>query len=340
MITVREIASLLNGEISGNPETDITGVCDLVHSEPGCISFLANPGYIRYLEQCRASAVIVDRQFTAENDSITTIRVPDPFLGFIQVLRLFDNKPVPIHAPAESGFISPDAECDPDVVIQPGAVIMAGVRIESGTIIGPGTVIGPNCRIGQNSELAANVTLYHSIAIGNHVHIDSGTVVGADGFGWYTKNGKHLKIPQTGSVVIHDGVWIGANCCIDRGTVSNTTIGAHSKIDNLIQIAHNVKIGEGCLIAGQCGIAGSSQIGDYVTLAGQVGVADHLKIGDKCIVASKSAVMQDLPAGSFVSGIPARKHQDRKRQDVVVGQLPELLRRLRRLEHRVKELEE
>ena len=339
MLTAGDIAAAIKGELEGDAKTPLKGVCDLDESLPNHISFLANPRYFSFFKHTKAAAVIVNRDFIPDQHGPVLIRVDDPFIGFITALKLFDKRPrlrTGIHA---SAVIGQNVKLGHKVAIGPCAVLHDGVSVGDHTVIGSGAVIGSNSSLGDRVVLHPNVSVYDGVQIGNRVTIDSGTVIGADGFGWVTRAGKHLKIPQTGGVVIEDDVWIGVNCCVDRGTFADTRIGAGSKLDNLIQVAHNVTIGKGCLFAGQVGIAGSTRIGDYVTLAGQVGVADHISIGDRCIVASKSAVLKSLPAGSFVSGIPTRNHSDRKRQDIVIQQLPELLKRLRKLERQISKQE-
>ncbi len=321
MITIQKIANHINGTIVGDCNLQISEVGNLKNGKSGSISFLSQSKYNKFFEDSDVSAVIVGLSFNQNPNGKTLIKVNNPSLGFAQTLELFDNRSTQKR------------------VIHPKAHIEDNATIGENTSIGAGCYIGENTVIGNNSTINTNVTIYDHCIIGNNVTIDSGTVIGADGFGWVTDKGKHHKIPQIGSVVIKDYVWIGANCCIDRGTFQDTTIGEHTKIDNLIQIAHNVKIGKGCLFAAQVGIAGSTVVGDFVTMAGQVGVIGHISIGDKCVIASKSAVMKSIKPGSFVSGIPARNHLARRKQDVVISQLPNLLKRIRKLENKIDTLE-
>lgn len=338
MITVAQIAEIIKGEIIGDPELPLSGVCDLENGLEGHITFIANPSYYRYFNSSAASAVIVSRDFNLTPDGKTLIKVANPRLGFAETLSIFNERPENSRGISDKANISDTAILGENVSIQPGASIEANVTIGDHSFIGSGAFIGNGAVIGENTIIHANVTVYDMVRIGSRVEIDSGTVIGADGFGWIPDKATHHKIPQIGSVFIEDDVSIGANCCLDRGTFGHTIIGAMTKMDNLIQIGHNVKIGKGCFIVSQVGIGGSTEVGDYVTLAGQVGVVDHIKIGERTVVASKSAVTSSLEPGSFVSGIPARNHKSRLRQDVVVSQLPELLKRIRHLESKVKNL--
>ncbi len=336
MYTVAQIATSVNGTVRGPEDIPITGVCDIHPGKKGCVSFLRSPAYERFFQQSKASAVIVGRSFHLPSEGKSLILVDNPVLAFSKALSLFDRKKREKPGIHSSAVVASGVHLGKDIAVGPGAVIEEGAFIGDGTVIGANAFVGSGVSIGNDSVVAPNVTLYHHVVLGRRVTIDAGTVIGADGFGWVTDGGVHHKIPQIGGVIIGDDVWIGSNCCVDRGTFKDTIIGEGSKLDNNIQVAHNVIVGKYCLFASQVGIAGSTTIGDYVTLAGQVGVVDHISIGDRCVVASKSAVMQSLKPGSFYSGIPARPHSERKRQDVVIKKLPDILMRLRKLE---KELE-
>ena len=337
MITVRKIAEAVDGHLFGDPDSVIYGVCELKQGKKGFISFIRAPQYHQYFVNSEATAVIVNESFTMETGSKTIIRVKNPVLAFAKVLEMFDTKPVIVPLFHKTATISTNANIAAQCFIGPNAVIEDGVTIGKGTNICAGSFIGANTLIGVNVTIHPNVTVYHNCSIGDNVTIDSGTVIGADGFGWITENKKHYKIPQIGKVIIKENVWIGSNCNIDRGTFMDTIIGNNCKFDGHIHIAHNVVIGDGCLFAAQVGIAGTTKIGNYVTLAGQVGVVDHITIGDNSVIASKSAVMQSVNPGSFYSGIPARPHNERKRQDVVIRNLPDIAKRLRLFERKFED---
>jgi UDP-3-O-[3-hydroxymyristoyl] glucosamine N-acyltransferase len=237
-----------------------------------------------------------------------------------------------------SASIADSAEIDPTAQIGPGCVIGEGVRIGPHSSLLGGNHIGKGCRIGANVCLFPNVVLYARTVIGDRVSIHAGTTIGSDGYGYIFDEGRHRKVLQVGNVVIHDDVEIGANSAIDRGALGSTIIGAGTKIDNLVHVAHNVVIGRHCLIMGQVGFAGSTQLGDYTTIASQSGIAGHLKLGKQSTVGAKSGVMRDVPDGETVLGFPAMPDKQTKRQWVAMKQLPEMLRRMRELEKQVEQL--
>ena len=336
MYTISQIAETVNGKIDGNPELSIKGVCDLTKSANYHLSYIASGKYENFFHQSKAMAMLVGNDFTIDRGTKTLIYVENPAMSFIDIIHLFHPKESPIEQIHSSAIIPPTVEMGENIHIAPYVVCEENVKIGDGVRIGAGTCIGRNTTINNGSHIDSNVNIYHDVEIGKNCTIDSGSVIGADGFGLVKDNNYHHKIPHIGGVVIEDNVWIGSNCCIDRGTLNNTIIGEGSKLDNLIHIAHNVQIGKNCVIAGQVGIAGSSVLEDNVTLAGQVGIVGHLTMGKGSIVAAKSAVYQSIGSDSFVSGIPARNHKDRLRQDVVVNQLPNILNRIRKLEKKIQ----
>ena len=340
MFRITEIAKTVNGNIEGDPNLRVKGVCDLKNSKPGCIAYILPGKYENYFKDTRATALLTDNSFKSDRKNITLIRVKNPALSFIDVIHMFYPNKQNCEGIHPSAIIDANAKLGNNVEIAPHAVIAKGVKIGDSVRIGSGSIIGTNTEIGNGSSISSNVSIYHNITIGNNCIIDAGTVIGADGFGLISEKKNHYKIPHIGSVSIGNNVWIGSNCSIDRGTLSNTVIGSGSKLDNLIHIAHNVIIGNNCLMAAQVGIAGSTTIEDNVTLAGQVGIIGHLTIGRDSVIASKTAVYQSLKAGSFVSGIPARPHKNRLRQDVIINQLPNILNRLRKLEKESSSIKE
>ncbi|RMZ50031.1 UDP-3-O-(3-hydroxymyristoyl)glucosamine N-acyltransferase [Candidatus Marinimicrobia bacterium PRS2] len=332
MFTISQIAETVNGTINGNPDLSILGVCDLKNSSADHLSYIGSDKYKEFFHQSKASAMLVSKDFTVDRNEKTLIHVENPAISFIEVVHLFHPQEQPSEQIHSSAIISPTAKIGKNVHIAAHVVLEENVRIGDGVRICAGTFIGENTTINNGTVIHPNVSIYHDVIIGKQCIIDSGSVIGADGFGLVKdKNGYH-KIPHIGRVILKDSVWIGPNCCIDRGTLSDTVIGEGSKLDNLIHIAHNVQIGKNCAIAGQVGIAGSSILEDNVSLAGQVGIIGHLVIGEGSTVAAKSAVFQSLEPGSFVSGVPARNHKDRLRQDVIINQLPDILNRIRKLE--------
>lgn len=330
--TAAEIASHLQGEVVGDGATPLTGFASAEGAKPGDLTFAENEYYFTRAEGGAASAILVPTEFTASKKVL--IRVESPRVAFARVLPLFfPQAPFPsgVHP---SAVVSPTATIDPTASVGPLCVIGAGVKIGARSIVESGTQVGDRCELGEDVHLFPRVTLYPAVRIANRVSIHSGTVVGSDGFGYVLEGGRHLKIPQVGTVVIQDDVEIGANVTIDRGALGPTVIGRGTKIDNLVQVGHNVVIGEHSLLVAQVGVAGSTRLGNFVTLGGQVGVAGHLKLGNDVTVAAQSGVMHHIPDGEKWLGSPARPDRQTKRQLIALQQLPELLRRVNDLEKR------
>jgi UDP-3-O-[3-hydroxymyristoyl] glucosamine N-acyltransferase len=263
------------------------------------------------------------------------IRVPNARVAFAKALDLFFPEAVLPPGRHPTALIAASAQIDPTVHIGPYCLIGEQVVLGPGVILEGGNFIGDQCQLGEGTRLFPKVTLYPQTQIGKRVRIHAGAVIGSDGFGYVFHEGQHLKVPQVGQVIVHDDVEIGANVTIDRGTLGPTVIGKGTKIDNLVQIAHNVVVGEHCLLIAQVGIAGSTKLGNYVTLAGQVGVAGHLKLADRVTVAAQSGVMNDIGEGEKWLGAPARPDRQMKRQMIAMQQLPDLLRRVAELEKQV-----
>jgi len=332
LFTISQIAETVDGAIDGDLDLPIMGVCDLQDSYADHLSFIGTNKYEKFFYQSKANAVLVRKDFSMDRKDKTLIHVDNPAISFIKVIYLFHPQDIPIESIHSSAVVSPTAKIGPNVHIGPHVVIEENVSIGDGVQIYAGTFIGENTTIQSGTVIHPNVSIYHDVIIGKKCIIDSGSSIGTDGFGLVKDNNTYHKIPHIGRVILKDSVWIGPNCCIDRGTLSDTVIGEGTKMDNLIHIAHNVQIGENCAIAGQAGVAGSSILENNVAVAGQVGIIGHLKIGEGSTVAAKSAVFQSLDPGSFVSGVPARHHKDRLRQDVIINQLPDILNRIRKLE--------
>ncbi len=328
--TTAEIAQLIAGEVVGDGSLVLHGFspADLAHS--GDLTFAENETYFAQAEQSAASAIIVGGQF--KSDKKVLIRVANPRIAFAKVLPLFF--PEPGFAPGihPTAIVAASAQVAPTAHIGPYCVLSESVRIGARSALRFANHVGAGCSLGEDVQLFPNVTLYPRTEIGNRVRIHSGAVIGADGFGYVQDGGMHLKVPQIGNVIICDDVEIGANVTIDRGALGPTLIGRGSKIDNLVQIAHNVTLGEHCLLVSQAGVAGSTKLGDYVVLGGQVGLAGHLKIGNRATVAAQSGVMHDIPEGEKWFGYPAQPDRQTKRQIIALHQLPDLLRRVAELE--------
>ncbi len=338
MTTLRELTSLVDGELVGDPDLEITGVSEVQNGEPGTITFVHVPKYRQYLRTTEASAVLTGKDETLEN--LNGIISENPTVALSKILDHFAPEAGDGSGVHETAVIHSSATLGNDVTVGPFAVIEEGVTIGDGARIGPQCTICKESTVGNGSELKSLVAIYSRCNIGTDVLIHSGTVIGCDGYGFATEGGVHLKIPQIGGVEIGDNVEIGANCAIDRGTIGNTVIGQGSKLDNLIHIAHNVEIGKGCLLTAQTAVAGSSVIGDYVAFGGKASVAGHLEVGDHAKLAAKSGVTKSLAGGETYAGMPARKISERNRLDAQISRLPEMAKKLKELEQRLAELEQ
>jgi UDP-3-O-[3-hydroxymyristoyl] glucosamine N-acyltransferase len=298
-------------------------------AKPGDLTFAETEGYFEAAQKSAATAIIADHRFSSPTK--TVIRVASPRIAFARAMSLFFPEaalPPSIHP---SALIAPSAQVDPTAYVGPNCVIGENVQIGARAVLQAGNFVGAYSILGDDVNLFPHVTLYPRTQLGQRVRIHAGTVIGADGYGYVLDNGVHRKVPQIGNVIIGDDVEIGANVTVDRGALGATVIGRGTKIDNLVQIAHNVQIGEYCLLVAQVGIAGSSRLGNYVTVAGQVGIGGHRKIGNKVTIAAQSGVMNDIPDGESWLGSPAQPSQEAKRQIIATRQLPELLRGLNHL---------
>ncbi|MCK4577421.1 MAG: UDP-3-O-(3-hydroxymyristoyl)glucosamine N-acyltransferase [Candidatus Marinimicrobia bacterium] len=326
----------MGGEVDGDGTIEITHVCDLKEGTAAGIAFLADPRFAHYLSECRASALILDSQ--TDRKGHAAIRVAKPQVAFTMAVEMLHPAKLPGPGIHPTAVISATAIVGAQVHVGPLVSIEDGAQVGDGAIIGAGSRVGKNVRLGRKTHLHPNVVLYPETEIGDETIIHSGTVIGTDGFGYVTSEHPPRKIPHLGKVIIGKQVEIGANSCIDRGTIGDTVIGDGTKIDNLVQISHNVQIGQGCLVSGESGIAGSSVVGDNVILAAQVGVADHVTIGDGAIVAGKAGVRQSLEGGKVYAGDPAVERTAWIRAVTAIRKLPQLIHRIRRLENRLEEL--
>lgn len=340
--TLREICECVDGELYGDGEIEISGIAGIKEARPHEITFLANAKYRSELAHTQASAIIIDKE--APCNGIPAIRVENPYLAFVSVLELFARrKQHPVEGGLhETAILGKNVRLGERVSIQAYTVIGDNVEIGDETVISPLVYIGDDAKIGSKVEIYPNVTIREEVQIGNRVIIHCGAVIGSDGFGFATVRDGYRKIPQIGTVIVEDDVEIGANTTVDRATMTNqaTTIKRGTKLDNLVQIAHNVTVGEDCCIAAQVGIAGSTELKDRVTIAGHGGAAGHLTVGEDTVILAKSAVTKDTPAGSHVSGFPARPHAQELRIQAAVRKVPSMLQEFAQLQKRVAELEE
>jgi UDP-3-O-[3-hydroxymyristoyl] glucosamine N-acyltransferase len=332
--TLQELAKITGGELHGDPTGKITGAASLTEAEPGEIAFFADPRYVSLLRKTRASAVFVPMDFS-EPISAAQIRVSNPSKAFEQIVLQLAPKPVEFSPGVHpSAIVDPSVKLGGRVSIQPYAVIEPGASIGEGTVIGAQTYVGHETVIGPGCIIYPHVTIRERTRIGARVVIHSGAVIGADGFGFELVDGRYQKIQQLGIVQIDDDVEIGANTTVDRARFGRTWIQKGVKIDNLVQVAHNVVIGEHSAIAAQTGISGSTRVGARVTMGGQVGIVGHVKIGDGTTIAAQSGVSGDIHGGTWF-GYPAVPIADAKRHIAWVHRLGKLLARVKALENRL-----
>lgn len=329
--SLAEIAGQVGGELSGSPEVKVRGVGGLDDAGEDELSFLHHPKYRPALAVTRAAAVLVAPDVDVPS-RLVTIRVPDPYGAVARVLMMFDPGLPEVSGVHPTAVVAPDAELGAETGVGPHAVVEAGARIGARSKVGAGSHVSRDAVLGEDCYLFPRVFVGRGCVLGNRVRIHPGAVIGADGFGYAHVEGEYRKIPQLGIVEVADDVEIGANACIDRATIGKTTIGRGTKIDNLVQIAHNVAIAEGAALAAQSGVAGSTRIGKGARLGGQAGLVGHIDIGDGASIGAQAGVIGDIPAGVTVSGYPARPHGDAMRIEAAVRRLPELVRRLRALE--------
>ncbi|AQQ68068.1 UDP-3-O-(3-hydroxymyristoyl)glucosamine N-acyltransferase [Microbulbifer agarilyticus] len=342
--TLAQLAEVLGAELRLAPgassEQVPAGLNTLQDAVAGEVSFLASANYRRFLEDTKASAVLVSAK-DAEACPVSTLIVPNPYLAFAKATAIYDQTPTPAAGIHPSASIDSTADIGGDVYIGPGAVIEANTHIASGVIIGSGCVVGEGSEIGANTRLFPNVVVYHGCAIGANCTVHSNTVIGGDGFGFAPADGQWTKIHQLGSVEIADEVEIGACTCIDRGALGNTVIGRGVKIDNMVQIAHNVQIGDYSAMAACSAVAGSAIIGKHCTIAGGVGIVGHVTIADRSHVTARTLVTKSIEeAGSYSSGAPFMDSRSWRRNAVRYGQLDQMARRLKALETAFKQQEQ
>jgi UDP-3-O-[3-hydroxymyristoyl] glucosamine N-acyltransferase len=331
--TAAEIARHLQGEVVGNPATVLNSFAPADRAQRGDLTFAENEAYFSQAEQSAASAIIVGDKLTSAGKVL--IRVANARVAFAKALALFFPEPRLRAGIHPSAVVAPTAQIDPTAHIGPHCVVGERARVGARAALHANDFVGADCQLSDDVVLFPNVTLYPRTELGQRVRVHSASVIGSDGFGYVLDNGVHRKVPQIGNVIVGDDVEIGAGVTIDRGALGPTVIGKGTKIDNLVQIAHNVQIGEHCLLVSQVGVAGSTKLGDYVVLAGQVGLAGHIKIGNQATVAAQSGVMHDIPDGETWWGSPAQPSREHKRQLVANRQLPGLLKRLSEMEKKL-----
>ena len=338
-LTLAELAAELGGVVVGDGSIVVHGVAGIREALPGDITFLANSRYDGYLAQTRASAVICSRE--AREAPLPLLQVDNPYLAFQRVVKLLrpelERPPAGVHATA---VVAPDAQVGEGASIGAYCVLEPGARVGARSVLMPGCYLGTRSTIGEDTMLYPRVTVREECAIGDRCILHPGVVIGADGFGFAFDEGRYHKVPQVGIVIVGSDVEIGANTTIDRATTDATRIGDGTKIDNLVQIGHNVVTGKHCIIVAQVGISGSTELEDYVTIGGQAGIIGHVRLGKGAQIGAQSGVSKSVSPGATVFGTPASALSLFKRVNAYLQRLPKLFERTKQLEERIGKLEE
>jgi UDP-3-O-[3-hydroxymyristoyl] glucosamine N-acyltransferase len=338
-LTAAELASFLGGVLEGSGETVVAGVASIDDAVESDVVFAEDIKFFQKAVASPAGCIIACPNIGESPANKSVIRVPDAVRAFVEVLRLFaEPEAVPSSGIGPGAVVASDAEIGYGVAVGANCYIGKAAKVGDRCVLFPNVYVGDGVQIGEDSVLHPGVVIYQGCKLGRRVVLHAGVVIGSDGFGYATRSEGLLKFPHIGTVEIGDDVEIGANSTVDRAKTGATIIGKGTKIDNLVHIAHNVRIGANCVIVALSGIAGSVEIGDWVTIAAQAGVKDHVRIGDRCVVAARAGVIGNLPDGSVVSGFPARDHATEKKVEAARLHLPDILRRLRVLEHEIEKL--
>lgn len=335
--TVKELAQFLGGTVIGDENREISDVKGLAEAGSDDISFAVEP-YTEYLPQVHAGAVITEKEYPAGNN--TLVLVENPRLAFSKLLELFHPRQSVEQGIHSTAVVDESAKIGENTAVMAYAVIGKNVNIGAGSVIYPYVFIGDNVTIGINAAIYPGAVIMENTVMGDNAVIRAHAVIGGEGFGFATKDGKHTRIPQIGNVTIGDDVEIGACTTIDNGTLGSTKVGRGTKIDNLVHLGHNVEIGEDCFVIAQTGIAGSTKVGNHVTFAGQTGCTGHITIGDNVTFAGKSGIVGNVASNTINAGFPARPHIEWSRTQVYIKKLPDLAKTVKALEKRIAELEE
>lgn len=340
-ISIKEIASLINGNVSGDINIEISNVAKIEEAKQGDLTFLYLPAYDKFFPATQASAIIVKTGFSKSRNDITYIEVDSPEKAFFTILKKFFTPEFPLNGIDPSAFIHPTAKLAENVAVGKNVVISYGCIIGADTKVFHNTVVSDNVSIGSGCLIHSNVSVRENCILGNRVIIHSGSVVGSDGFGYSpNEKGEYEKIPQIGNVIIEDDVELGSNVSIDRAALGSTIIKRGCKIDNLVQIAHNVILGEDTVVSAQTGVSGSTKIGRHCILAGQAGLVGHIELGDNVIITAQSGVSKSIPKPGYYSGSPAMEMRSYQKMQAQVRFIPDYADRIKELENQVKSLKE
>lgn len=341
-LTIEQLAQRCQASISGgNPETEINAAADIMSAEENQVTVLSSPKYAKYLKDSKASACFISDKFSGEDapESLTLLVCKDPEMSFLEAVKILHPEKRRTHTISEKSDIAENVVLGKNLHIGAFTTIDEDSEIGDDSEIFAHVQIGANVKIGKNCRIYPQVVIYDDTEIRDNVIIHSGSVIGADGFGYKYRDNQHVKVPHVGNVILEENVEIGANTCIDRGALGSTVIGIGSKIDNLVQLGHNNRVGRNVIICGQSGISGSCTIEDGAILAGSSGVADHVKIGQQAVVMARSGISQDVKPGTQVFGSPAKDKKTAWRELAALTKLPELLKKFKELEKRLSNLE-
>jgi UDP-3-O-[3-hydroxymyristoyl] glucosamine N-acyltransferase len=341
-ITIKELAAYCDAEIRGGDASAIIySAADITSAHAGQVTQLTSSRYAKYVENSSAAACFIAESFTVDQlpETLSLLVCSDPEISFIKAVEMLHPARVYDKGIAQQAVLEKGVKLGQDVYIGPYAVIGEDVSIDDHSQILPGVYIGKRVKIGKHCRIHPYAVIYDEVEIGNHVIIHSGAIIGADGFGYKFRNNQHVKVPQVGNVIIEDNVEVGANTCIDRGALGSTVIGLGSKIDNLVQVGHNNKVGKHVIMCGLTGVSGSCSIEDYAILAGSSGVADHVTIGSGAVVLARSGVAGDIKPGAQVFGSPAKDKRIAYKEQIAISKLPELVKTVHMLEEKIANLE-
>ena len=336
--TLKELAEWVGGAVIGEGDVEISGVAPIEEAQPGEITFIANPKYLSKLNETGASAVIVSKDIRQADKPL--LSSANPYLAFGKILALYSRKPYQARGIDSGAFVSPTARLGKGISVYPSVTIGDRCSIGDRVILYPGVSVGEESTIGEDSILHPNVSIYPRTTIGKRVILHAGVVIGSDGFGYAKDGKKNIKVPQVGTVEIEDDVEIGANTTVDRATLGKTLIRRGVKIDNLVQVAHNVVIGEDSIVVAQVGISGSTKLGSNVTVGGQAGFVGHITVGDNVMIGGQSGVMNDLASNQAYTGSPAIPHREFLRITSSYLKLPDMKKTLLDIEKRLKKIEQ